>query len=406
MQQTEVEVEMKTGITAPKGFKAVGIHCGIKKVKKDLALIVSETPAIAAGIFTLNKVQAAPVLVSKKHLSEGKSFRAIICNSGNANACTGEKGLADAVEMANKTADVLNISPEEIFVSSTGVIGETLPMEKIINGIEAIANQLKEDDNLSAAEAIMTTDTFVKSESVTFLIDDKEVSIGGIAKGSGMIHPNMATMLSFITTDAKIDKETFQTVLKNVADKTFNRIVVDGDTSTNDMVIALANGQSGIEPIQLGSDEYKIFEENLYNILKKLSIDIVVDGEGATKLVEITVEGALNDIDAEKAARTVALSPLVKTAVHGEDANWGRIIAAVGYSGIEFNPDKFEIIINGTPILKQNYLVTLPINEANQTLKPKTIKLLIKLNGGNGKATVWTCDFSEEYVKINGSYRT
>lgn len=406
MQQTEVDVEMKTGITAPKGFKAVGIHCGIKKAKKDLALIVSETPAAAAGIFTQNKVQAAPVLVSKKHLNLGNTFRAIICNSGNANACTGEKGLEDAIAMANKTAEVLNIRPEEVFVSSTGVIGETLPMEKLINGIEAISHQLKEEDNLSAAEAIMTTDTFVKSKSVTFLINGKEVSIGGIAKGSGMIHPNMATMLSFITTDAKIENETFQTVLKNVADKTFNRIVVDGDTSTNDMVIALANGQSGIESIQLGSDEYKIFEENLYTILKKLSIDIVVDGEGATKLVEITVEGALSDADAEKAARTVALSPLVKTAIHGEDANWGRIIAAVGYAGIEFNPDKFEIIINGTPILKQNYFVTLPINEANKTLKPKTIKLLIKLNGGEGKATVWTCDFSEEYVKINGSYRT
>ncbi len=406
MHQKETEIEMKTGITAPKGFKAAGIHCGIKKSKKDLALIVSETLATAAGVFTLNKVQAAPVLISKKHLKEGKTFRAIICNSGNANACTGEKGFKDAVEMAAKTAEVLNIDPKEIFVSSTGVIGETLPMEKLLNGIEAIISQLKEDDNLAAAEAIMTTDTFVKSESVTFLIDGKEVSIGGIAKGSGMIHPNMATMLSFITTDAAIDNETFQTVLKNVTDKTFNRIVVDGDTSTNDMVIALANGQSGIKSIKQGTEAYNIFEENLYNILKKLSIDIVGDGEGATKLVEITVDGALSDVDAEKAARTVALSPLVKTAIHGEDANWGRIIAAVGYSGIEFTPDKFEIIINGTPILKQNYLVTLPINEANQTLKPKTVKLLIKLNCGEGKATVWTCDFSEEYVKINGSYRT
>lgn len=404
--ETTIDIEVKTGITAPKGFKAAGIHCGIKKSKKDLALIYSEVPATAAGVFTLNKVQAAPVLVCKENLAKGKTFRAIIINSGNANACTGEQGYKDAVEMTNKTAEVLSVDPKEVFVSSTGVIGETLPMEKILNGIETIVDSLDNDDNLSAAEAIMTTDTFVKSESVTFLIDGKEVSIGGIAKGSGMIHPNMATMLAFVTTDAAIDKETFHTILKDVTDKTFNRIVVDGDTSTNDMVIALANGCSGIESIKSGTEAYDTFSQNLYNILKKLSIDIVRDGEGATKLVEITVDGALNDKDAEKAARTVALSPLVKTAIHGEDANWGRIIAAVGYSGIDFDPAKFEIIINGTPILKQNYAVTLPIKDANQTLKPARIKLLIKLNAGNGKATCWTCDFSEEYVKINGSYRS
>jgi len=404
--ETTIDIEVKTGITAPKGFKAAGIHCGIKKSKKDLALIYSVVPATAAGVFTLNKVQAAPVLVCKENLAKGKTFRAIIINSGNANACTGEQGYKDAVEMTNKTAEVLSVDPKEVFVSSTGVIGETLPMEKVLSGIEKIVDSLDNDDNLSAAEAIMTTDTFVKSESVTFIIDGKEVSIGGIAKGSGIIHPNMATMLEFVTTDAAIDKETFHTILKDVTDKTFNRIVVDGDTSTNDMVIALANGCSGIESIKSGTEAYDTFSQNLYNILKKLSIDIVRDGEGATKLVEITVDGALNDKDAEKAARTVALSPLVKTAIHGEDANWGRIIAAVGYSGIDFDPAKFEIIINGTPILKQNYTVTLPIKDANQTLKPARIKLLIKLNAGNGKAACWTCDFSEEYVKINGSYRS
>ena len=404
--ETSVDIEMKTGITAPKGFKSAGIHCGIKKSKKDLALILSETPAVAAGVFTLNKVQAAPVLICKKRLNDGNKFRAIIVNSGNANACTGEKGYADAVAMAEKTAIVIGVNPEEIFVSSTGVIGEYLPMEKLLNGIENIVDYLSDEDSQFAAEAIMTTDTFVKSESVTFLINGKEVSIGGIAKGSGMIHPNMATMLAFVTTDATIEKETFQKVLKEVTDKTFNRIVVDGDTSTNDMVIALANGQSGIDSIIPGTEAYNTFTENLHKILKKLSIDIVRDGEGATKLVEITVEGADNDSDAENAARTVALSPLVKTAIHGEDANWGRIIAAVGYSGIDFDPAKFEIIINCTPVLKQNYTVTLPIEEANKTLKPKEIKIRIKLNCGIGKATCWTCDFSEEYVKINGSYRT
>jgi glutamate N-acetyltransferase / amino-acid N-acetyltransferase len=398
--------KMNTGVTAPKGFRAAGIHCGIKKAKKDLALIFTDSPATAAGVFTLNKVKAAPVLVCQEHLKRSKNFHAIIVNSGNANACTGEQGFNDAVLMATKTSEVLKIKPEEVFVSSTGVIGETLPMDKVTNGICAVASCLDKDENLTSAEAIITTDTFIKTAAEGFIIKDKIVTIGGMSKGSGMIHPNMATMLAFVTTDAAIDNETFQIVLKEVSDKTFNRIVVDGDTSTNDMVIALANGESGIENIKQGTEEYKLFSQSLYNVLKKLSIDIVRDGEGATKLVEINVEGALSDKDAEKAARQVALSPLVKTAIHGEDANWGRILASVGYSGIEFDPDKFEIIINGTQILKQKYFVTLPVEEANKTLKSKEIEITLKLNNGEGNATIWTCDFSEEYVKINGSYRS
>ena len=405
-QEAIVADKIKDGITAPKGFQSSGIHCGIKRSRKDLALIVSNLPATAAAVFTLNKVQAAPVLISKKHLNESETFKAIVINSGNANACTGERGYQDAVTMANETAKVLGVSSKEIFVASTGVIGEPLPIVKIINGIHQIVKQVDTNEYMSAAEAIMTTDTFVKSTSSTFIIEGKEVSIGGIAKGSGMIHPNMATMLAFVTTDATIEKNVFQGLLKNVTDKTFNRIVVDGDTSTNDMVIALANGASGIDSLLPETESYKMFEENLYQVMKKLSVDIVVDGEGATKLIEITVEDALSDEDAAKAARTVALSPLVKTAIHGEDANWGRIIAAVGYSGIDFDPDKFEIIINNVPILKQNYVVTLPNEEANKTLKARNINLLIKLNMGSGASTVWTCDFSEEYVKINGSYRT
>ncbi|MFA5805299.1 MAG: bifunctional glutamate N-acetyltransferase/amino-acid acetyltransferase ArgJ [Melioribacteraceae bacterium] len=405
-QEAIVANKIKDGITAPKGFRSAGIHCGIKKSRKDLALIVSDLPATAAAVFTLNKVQAAPVLISKKHLDESESFKAIIINSGNANACTGERGFQDAVTMANETAKVLGVKSKEIFVASTGVIGEPLPIVKIINGIHQITKQIDESEYMSTAEAIMTTDTFIKSVSSTFVINGKEVSIGGIAKGSGMIHPNMATMLAFITTDAAIEKNVFQGLLKNVSDRTFNRIVVDGDTSTNDMVVALANGASGIDPLQPQTESYKIFEEQLYHVMKKLSLDIVTDGEGATKLIEIIVEGALSNEDATKAARTIALSPLVKTAIHGEDANWGRIIAAVGYSGIEFDPAKFEIIINDVPILKQNYFVTLPIAEANKTLKSRNINLKIKLNMGSRTSTVWTCDFSEEYVKINGSYRT
>lgn len=404
-KEKNIERKVKSGITAPGGFKSVGIHCGIKKAKKDLAIILSDVPASAAGVFTMNKVQAAPVLVCKENLIKGNTFRAIVCNSGNANACTGEKGLQDAITMINETASAIGINPEEVFVASTGVIGEKLPMDKIVSGIKKAVSEASESEFLSSAEAIMTTDTFVKSHQTSFSLNGVEVSIGGIAKGSGMIHPNMATMLGFITTDAEIENATLQKLLTNTTKKTFNRIIVDGDTSTNDMVIMLANGTSGFE-IKEGTNEYLLFEQELFELLKKLSIDIVKDGEGATKLIEITVSGAITDADAEKAARTVALSPLVKTAIHGEDANWGRILAAVGYSGIDFDPDRFEITINNVPILKQNYLVTLPNAIANQSLKSTKINLLLELNMGEGKATCWTCDFSEEYVKINGSYRS
>ena len=396
-----IKVETKV----PLGFRAGGIHCGIKKSKKDLALIVSELQATAAAVFTLNKVQAAPVLVSKLTLSESGFHRAIIVNSGNANACTGDNGYDDAVKMIHETAKTLGIDANEVFVASTGVIGESLPIEKIISGIQVISSELSGRDFSNAAEAIMTTDTFVKTVSSSFQIDGNEVTIYGMAKGSGMIHPNMATMLGFVLTDAAIEKNIFQNLLKSSTDRTFNRIIVDGDTSTNDMVVALANGASGAIIIS-ETESYKIFEEELYQVLKKLSIDIVRDGEGATKVIEITVEGALSNEDAVKAARTVALSPLVKTAIHGEDANWGRIIAAVGYSSIEFDPAKFEIFINRAQILNQNYSVALSNAEANQLLKFSNIELLIRLNGGEGTGTCWTCDFSEEYVKINGSYRS
>lgn len=396
-------INMKTKL--PSGYKSAGIHCGIKKSRKDLALIVSDYPASAAGVFTLNKVQAAPVLVSKKHLSEGENFYAIIVNSGNANACTGERGYYDAELMTQQTANILGFKKEEVLVASTGVIGEPLPVEKILNGIITIANYLTDGDEKDAAEAIMTTDTFYKAESSRFKIDGKEVTISGIAKGSGMIHPNMATMLGFITTDAAIDKNLLQEMLKKTVDKTFNRIVVDGDTSTNDMVLMLANGASGIR-IKEESKSYEAFESELFKILKRLAIDIIRDGEGATKLIEVIVEGAKSEQDAVKAAKTIALSPLVKTAIHGEDANWGRVIAAVGYSGIEFDPGKFEIFINETQILHQNYIVALPNAVANQTLKGKNVRLKVRLNAGSGSANCWTCDFSEEYVKINGSYRS
>jgi glutamate N-acetyltransferase/amino-acid N-acetyltransferase len=357
-------------------------------------------------VFTLNRVQAAPVVVSKNHFAQQAPFRALVINSGNANACTGDKGFENACTMVNATAEALGVKPTEVFVASTGVIGEQLPMEKVLNGIHTASKLLSESEHESVAEAIMTTDTFKKVATSTFEIDGTTVNIGGIAKGSGMIHPNMATMLGFITTDAMIGHDAFQLVLKQTCDRTFNRILVDGDTSTNDMVVALANGESGIAPLQPGTIAFARFASEFEGVLKKLALDIVRDGEGATKLVEITVEGALSDADAVKAAKSVALSPLVKTAIHGEDANWGRIIAAVGYAGIEFDPAEFEIVINGVPILRKDYLVTLSNQEANKSLRGEFVELRIRLHAGNGKATVWTCDFSEQYVVINGSYRS
>lgn len=403
---TTSEVATRDGITLPRGFRAVGIHCGIKKAKKDLALILSDVPATAAAVFTQNRVQAAPVLLSKRHFSLRKTFRAIVINSGNANACTGDRGYTDACTMAEVAAEALGVYPTEVLVASTGVIGEPLPMEKIEHGIRTASALLSESEHDSAAEAIMTTDTFKKVATATFELDGQLVHIGGIAKGSGMIHPNMATMLAFITTDVAIERETFQELLKGTVDRTFNRIVVDGDTSTNDMVIALANGASGVRTVRPGTQSFKRFAQQFEHVLKQLALAIVRDGEGATKLVEILVDGAPNNVDAVRAAKAVALSPLVKTAIHGEDANWGRIIAAVGYSGIEFEPAKCEILINTIPILAQNFVVPLSNGEANKTLAGDFVALEIRLHSGEGKATVWTCDFSERYVVINGSYRT
>lgn len=400
------DVALRGGVTLPLGFRAVGIHCGVKKAKKDLALIISDVPAVGAGVFTQNRVQAAPVVLSKRQIALRRAVRAIVVNSGNANACTGEHGEADARTMADVTAEALGIAPTEVLVASTGVIGEPLPMEKIERGIRTAALLLSEAEHESAAEAIMTTDTFKKVATASFEIDGRTVHIGGIAKGSGMIHPNMATMLAFITTDAAIDHQVLQALLKHSVDQTFNRIVVDGDTSTNDMVLAMANGSSGVAPLRPGTTSFETFARHLEQLLKKLALDIVRDGEGATKLVEVRVQSAATESDAVAVARTIALSPLVKTAIHGEDANWGRIIAAAGYSGVPFDPEQFEILINNVPILRKHFTVPLPNAEANKSLSGDFIEVIVKLNVGNAEACVWTCDFSEQYIVINGSYRS
>lgn len=399
--------EIPSGITAPPGFYAAGVHCGIKKMRKDLALLYSEAFAHGAGIFTTNQVPAAPVIVDKQQLERSGQFRAILVNSGNANACTGERGLNDALTMVRTTAEVLGIPPREVLISSTGVIGQYMPMEKIRAGIDEAVALLDSDGCTAAAEAIMTTDTFPKELAVRAEIGGKEITLGGMAKGSGMIAPNMATMLSFITTDVNISPSLLRHALKAAADRSFNRISVDGDTSTNDMVLILANGLAGNEELSQSSDpRYPAFYEALEHLLVRLSKMIVLDGEGATKFVEIQVTGAASEAAAVQAAKSIANSNLVKTAMHGEDANWGRILAALGYSGISFRPEDVEIYFNDLPILRRCYEIDFSEAEAKSILQQKEIKITVDLHQGGNTASFWTCDLSKEYVAINANYRT
>lgn len=405
--RNEGTVESDANLPLPKGFVAAGIHSGIKRVNKDLMLIVSELPAVGAGVFTTNIVRAAPVNISERHIKNSGTIRAIVCNSGNANACTGEQGEIDAMHMAEATAKHFNLSAEEVIVSSTGVIGQNLPIEKIVTGVAAAKEKLCQTGSTDAARAIMTTDTFPKAYSVDVeLVSGKTVKIWGIAKGSGMICPNMATMLAFVTTDVQIEQSVLQEALREANTYSFNCITVDGDTSTNDMVIVMANGASGAEQIEIASENYQRFQAGLQHVLTVLSKLIVLDGEGATKFIEITIDGAATEEDAFKAARTVANSNLFKTAINGEDANWGRIIAAMGRSGASFNPGLVEISFNGLPILKPNYQVVFSEDAAKKALEPRVINVGIRVGEGSGSATVWTCDFSEVYVHINGSYRS
>jgi len=398
--------ECSGGITAPLGFRAAGMYCGIRKVKKDIAMIVSGAPATVAGVFTLNKTQAAPVLVDKIQLKRSPLCSAIVVNSGNANACTGERGLNDAWEMVRATAVALNIPETQVMISSTGVIGQYMPMDKISPAIAELAGKVSKNGNLDAAEAIMTTDTFAKETAVKFTLGGKTVTIGGVAKGSGMIAPNMATMLAFVTTDIALDQALLTKALRGANNRSFNRITVDGDMSTNDMVLVLANGMARNAPIVDNSEEYQLFAAALEYVLIKLAKMIAKDGEGATKLIEIMVKGAKSEEEAAQAARAVANSNLVKTAIHGADANWGRILAAVGYSGIDFNPDEVEIAFGDLPVLRRNYEIVLDEEKAKDLLLKDNVMIVVNLNQGSQFARFWTCDLTKEYVHINASYRS
>lgn len=402
-------------VTAAKGFRAAGNAVGVKGViteKKDLAIIVSDVPAVAAGAFTTNVVKATSVTRNMK-IMEGKGkINAVVANSGNANACTGEEGIKSNEKMAQCLADILGVDSSTVLTASTGVIGAVFPIDTITKGIKATFPMLGYDRNnaLMAAEAIMTTDTYSKEVAVEFDLGGKTVHLGGMAKGSGMICPNMATMLSFITTDAAISQELLNKALKEDIKSTYNMVSVDGDTSTNDTVVVLANGLAGNEEVVSEGKDYDTFKEALHYVNERLAKNLVRDGEGATKFMEVNVTGAATETDAKTMAKSVVKSSLFKAAVFGEDANWGRVLCAMGYSGVKFDPQKVDIVFassageillmdNGTPIVFDE-------DKAKTILSEKEIQVNIKISEGNAKATAWGCDLSYEYVKINGDYRS
>lgn len=400
------------GVTAAKGYQAGGIACGIKKHKKDLAIIYSEAPCTFAGSFTTNLVKAAPVLWDQKVIETSGTVHCILVNSGNANAATGEKGLRDAQASAALVAGHFGIQTEQTLVCSTGVIGFPLPMETIEKGIASIVQTLDTTNEaaLNAAQAILTTDTFTKQVAVEVLVDQKPVRIGGMAKGSGMIHPNMATMLSFITTDAKISKADLQALLGSSIEDTYNMISVDGDTSTNDTVLVLANGEAKNEMLSPSHPDWKAFVKAFDHVNAELAKLIVKDGEGAQKFIEMTVAGAKDKETARTLARSVVSSNLVKTAFFGSDANWGRIFCAMGYSGAQFNPRKTDLFFASEKgriqVLKDGEPLPFDEREAKRILSEPVIYCTAVLKDGEASATAWGCDLSYEYVRINGDYRS
>ncbi|MBQ6842228.1 MAG: bifunctional glutamate N-acetyltransferase/amino-acid acetyltransferase ArgJ [Firmicutes bacterium] len=398
------------GVCAAKGFKASGIHCGIRKnkAKKDLALIVSSVPASAAAVYTTNLVKGAPLTVTKQHLANGKA-QAVICNSGNANTCNSD-GIAIAEQMSELIAAPLELAKEDIIVASTGVIGQPLPIAPIADGIPALVAGLAADGGADAAAAIMTTDTVPKEVALEFELGGKTCHIGGIAKGSGMIHPNMATMLVFITTDVAISAEMLQQALSCDIAKTFNMISVDGDTSTNDMVAVLANGCAGNAEITAEGEDFAIFAQALNTLTIDLCRRIAGDGEGATKLLECSVTGAKDEAIAKTVAKSVICSSLVKTAMFGADANWGRVLCAIGYAGVAVDVDKVDVSFKSAAgeiaVCKDGSGIEFSEEIAKKVLLEKEIEIVIALNDGIGAATAWGCDLTYDYVKINGDYRT
>jgi glutamate N-acetyltransferase/amino-acid N-acetyltransferase len=405
--------EISGGVCAPRGFRAGGIWCGIKASsrKRDLALIYSEKPCVAAAMFTSNKVKAASVMVSREHLAGGVC-RAVIANSGNANACTGEAGIAAARKMADLTADLFAIRPEEVAVASTGVIGVPLPVAAIESGIDSLANSLRADEagHAAALEAIMTTDTRRKDGAVELEIDGRSVRLGGMVKGSGMIHPNMATMLCFITTDAAISRDALEAALRRAVKRSFNRLTIDGDTSTNDTILVMASGMAENPAINGAGPAWELFAEALETLCVKLARAMARDGEGATRLVTVTVKGASDEEAAGVLARSVASSSLVKAACFGADANWGRVLCAMGYSGVDFDPAGVDVSFASRAgeieVCRRGTQVPFSEERAKKILQEEEIEIRIKAGPGSGDAVAWGCDLTYDYVKINGDYRS
>ncbi|MGI6665520.1 MAG: bifunctional glutamate N-acetyltransferase/amino-acid acetyltransferase ArgJ [Christensenellaceae bacterium] len=398
------------GVTAPQAFEAAGLHCGIRKnrTKKDLALVFSKTPSAATAVYTQNLVQGAPCVVTKNHLANGVA-QAIVCNSGIANTCAAD-GIEKAEQMCALTADVLSIAKEDVIVASTGVIGPSILIEPIAAAMPQLAELLSEDGHIDAAEAIMTTDTFLKECAVSFEIDGVSCSLGGMAKGSGMIAPNMATMLGFLTTDAAIDTALLQKALSFVVADTFNMLSIDGDTSTNDMLCILANGAAQNKPIAAEDASYEIFVAALYAVCEKLVRMLAKDGEGATKLLECNVRGAKTKKDAQLAAKSVISSDLFKAAMFGADANWGRVLCALGYAGAEIDVSGIAVSFSSEAgsIVVCEKGAGIPFSEemAKKVLSEKEITIDITLSDGAASTTAWGCDLTYDYVKINGDYRS
>jgi glutamate N-acetyltransferase/amino-acid N-acetyltransferase len=389
------------------GFLFSGIPAGIKKDgKRDLGLIYSEVPAQVAGLFTTNAVKAAPVQLDRERIKKGLC-QAIVVNSGNANACTGSRGLKDAKRISWLVAKQLGINERLVFPSSTGVIGSPLPIKKIEVGIPKLTGQLSPESWMSTVEAIMTTDTFPKVEVGACRIKGKPVKLCGMVKGAGMIRPNLATMLSFLVTDANIQASLLQRMLEMTAEASYNRITVDGETSTNDTVLLLANGKAGHPCLNRMDRDAEVFQSMLSKVCRSLAESVVKDGEGATKFVEILIRGARSREEAKQAAYTVAHSPLVKTAFFGEDANWGRILCALGYSGVHIDPNRIDVFFDKAPIVKKGMGVGSPLEErAGRILKNKSFKVTVDLHQGKSQFSVLTTDLSLDYVKINASYRS
>jgi len=392
-------------VTSPKGFLAAGVRCGIKEQGPDLALIYSQQPAACAALFTTNAVKAAPVLLSMEHARSGTA-QAIVVNSGNANACTGRRGLDDAARMAALTADALGIPPSDVLVCSTGVIGHFLPMDKIGRGIAEAAARLSPDGGPDAARAIMTTDTRPKMAACAFEVAGATLSIGAIAKGAGMICPNLATMLAFITTDASIDPSLLRSSLVRSVEGSLGSLTIDGDTSTNDAVIILANGLAGNEPIASEGPALDAFQSALDEVMTHLAREIARDGEGATKLVEVVVRGAASYADAKAAAMAIANSPLVKIAIFGQDPNWGRVLAAAGRSGARLDPDKVDLYFGHVRIVQDGAPLPVSPEEARRPMLAQELTVTVDLKLGDASARVFTCDLSYDYVKINAEYHT